>query len=106
MALGLLTASSITGLLFFTYCFHRPIRGDTGVALEILVGITALFYRRVVFPETYLSSFPASGVFLVFQVFFLILSAIAYRLSPFHPLSKYPGPLLAQCTSLYLTHTV
>lgn len=106
MVLGLLTASSITGVLFFTYCFHRPIRGDTGVALEILVGISALLYRRVVFSETYLNSFIASGVFLVFQVLFVILSAIAYRLSPFHPLSKYPGPLLAKCTSLYLTHTV
>ncbi|KAK0190218.1 cytochrome P450 [Armillaria mellea] len=106
MVLGLLIASFITGATFFTCCFHRPIRGDTGVALEILVGIVALFYRRAVFLETYLNSFIASGVFLVFQVSFLILSAIAYRLSPFHPLSKYPGPLLAKSTSLYLTHTV
>ncbi|KAF8998289.1 cytochrome P450 [Cyathus striatus] len=31
----------------------------------------------------------------------LIISILAYRLSPFHPLARYPGPLLARCTKFW-----
>ena len=34
----------------------------------------------------------------------LILVTLAYRLSPWHPLASYPGPLLARTTSLWLTY--
>lgn len=32
----------------------------------------------------------------------LAISTIAYRLSPFHPLAKYPGPLLWRVSSMGL----
>ncbi|KAF8989690.1 high nitrogen upregulated cytochrome P450 monooxygenase 2 [Cyathus striatus] len=38
----------------------------------------------------------------------LVSSTLAYRLSPLHPLYKYPGPILAKCTKLwgiYQTYT-
>ncbi|KAF9269320.1 high nitrogen upregulated cytochrome P450 monooxygenase 2 [Marasmius fiardii PR-910] len=38
----------------------------------------------------------------------LFSSIVLYRLSPLHPLSKYPGPVLAKCTKfwgMYQTHT-
>ncbi|KDR74133.1 hypothetical protein GALMADRAFT_250969 [Galerina marginata CBS 339.88] len=38
----------------------------------------------------------------------LIVSVLVYRLSPFHPLAKYPGPFLAKCTqfwSVYHSYT-
>ncbi|KAF9001083.1 high nitrogen upregulated cytochrome P450 monooxygenase 2 [Cyathus striatus] len=38
----------------------------------------------------------------------LVVSILAYRLSPFHPLSKYPGPTLAKFTKfwgVYQNHT-
>ena len=34
----------------------------------------------------------------------LVLTTLAYRLSPWHPLASYPGPLLAKTTSLWLTY--
>ena len=34
----------------------------------------------------------------------LILITLVYRLSPWHPLTPYPGPLLAKTTSLWLTY--
>lgn len=42
------------------------------------------------------------AVLLSFSVFFstLVTSIIVYRISPFHPLAKYPGPLLAKISRL------
>ncbi len=36
----------------------------------------------------------------------MIVLAVAYRLSPFHPLWKYPGPFLNKITSLAIMHMV
>ncbi|KAF9017609.1 cytochrome P450 [Hymenopellis radicata] len=36
----------------------------------------------------------------------MIVIAVAYRLSPFHPLWKYPGPFLCKVTSLATMHMV
>ncbi|KAF8989679.1 cytochrome P450 [Cyathus striatus] len=41
-------------------------------------------------------------------LFYLVSSTLAYRLSPLHPLYKYPGPILAKCTKfwgIYQTYT-
>ena len=43
------------------------------------------------------------GIALAFVVFHATLatSVILYRISPFHPLARYPGPLLAKITRWY-----
>jgi hypothetical protein len=43
------------------------------------------------------------AAFAVFSLSYWILLAlfvVAYRLSPFHPLAKYPGPLLSKISKL------
>ncbi|GJE85092.1 cytochrome P450 [Phanerochaete sordida] len=46
-----------------------------------------------------------AGIFLSFFVYYttLLVSIIIYRVSPFHPLARYPGPLLAKITRWYWT---
>ena len=34
----------------------------------------------------------------------IILYTIAYRLSPFHPLARYPGPLLCRVSKLWIAY--
>jgi O-antigen ligase len=43
---------------------------------------------------------------LVFAAYWscLVLFIIAYRLSPFHPLAKYPGPVLAKSSKFWAAH--
>lgn len=36
----------------------------------------------------------------------LTLSVIAYRLSPWHPLASYDGPLLARVTKWYMSYWI
>ncbi|KAH8093149.1 cytochrome P450 [Cristinia sonorae] len=43
---------------------------------------------------------------LAYQYLSLALATVAWRVSPFHPLAKFPGPLLNKMTSLKLAHMV
>jgi hypothetical protein len=47
---------------------------------------------------------PISAALNVFGIFWstLITSILVYRASPWHPLAKYPGPLICKLTEFYL----
>ena len=46
---------------------------------------------------------PLRSVGFAFALYYITLAAsiICYRLSPFHPLAKYPGPLPAKVSKLW-----
>ncbi|KAF9564495.1 cytochrome P450 [Agrocybe pediades] len=46
---------------------------------------------------------PLSDLLWIYPTYYLavLLSVCAYRLSPFHPLAKYPGPTILKITKLY-----
>jgi hypothetical protein len=47
-----------------------------------------------------------TGFLWTFTIYILtlIISVITYRLSPFHPLAKYPGPLFARISRLWWSY--
>ncbi|KAL5511138.1 hypothetical protein ACEPAH_4353 [Sanghuangporus vaninii] len=59
--------------------------------LSLLVGVPALpcYFLTTASESTWLATFLAYGLFYVT----LVLSIVLYRLSPVHPLGKYPGPI-------------
>ncbi|KAJ6567330.1 high nitrogen upregulated cytochrome P450 monooxygenase 2 [Mycena vulgaris] len=53
-------------------------------------------------------SSPRVAVLVAYTTFYgtLVMSVICYRLSPFHPLSKHPGPILAKLSKMWaIYHT-
>lgn len=41
-----------------------------------------------------------AGLWVVDHLVVLLMSTVAYRLSPYHPLARFPGPLLCRVTQL------
>ena len=57
-------------------------------------------------PLSYTVRSPYTALPLAFAVYWsgLLLFTLAYRLSPFHPLAKYPGPFLAKTSKWWAAH--
>lgn len=94
-------ATDITLQLAHLICHHIPpasLIAFASVILLVPIALTAF-------------SQPASPIAYVLQttaiyLFTLGVSISAYRLSPFHPLAKYPGPVLARISRLWATQSV
>lgn len=57
-------------------------------------------------PISYNVRSPYTSIPLAFATYWsgLVFFTLAYRLSPFHPLAKYPGPLLAKASKFWAAY--
>ena len=78
---------------------RRTVRGDHCL-LFYLLALSSLVYFSRFFPR-YLE---LSSVIRITVVYFgsLLVATVSYRLSPFHPLAEYPGPVIWRVSSLVL----
>ncbi|KAF9053068.1 hypothetical protein BJ165DRAFT_835792 [Panaeolus papilionaceus] len=81
-------------------------RGYTWLATELAIGIISFLCCAFALDQTFLASLALAPRLVQWHLIGLVVTALAYRLSPLHPLYKYPGPRVAKCTSLYMTHVV
>ncbi|KIJ45960.1 hypothetical protein M422DRAFT_29605 [Sphaerobolus stellatus SS14] len=56
------------------------------------------FTQELTFPTLFFQTFP---LITIIHLLSLSLSVIIYRLSPFHPLAKYPGPVICKITKFW-----
>ena len=70
------------------------------VHVLLLVGLPS--YVSTAFGP-YFTASPWLGIVLAFMIYYtmLISSIFIYRLSPWHPLANYPGPVLARISKLW-----
>ncbi|KAI0341085.1 cytochrome P450 [Trametopsis cervina] len=92
-------ASALAGFASWVVLNRHSIRGEYGLLIVIVA--PALLYYQI---RTYYAE-PALKITLEivgYYVLTLSLATVSYRLSPFHPLAKYPGPLWWRVSSLPL----
>ncbi|KAI0700471.1 cytochrome P450 [Cytidiella melzeri] len=87
------------GFISWILLNRHPIRGDHGVLLFTFV-FSLLYYQvRATYADIALRrTLEIAGSY----TFTLAAATVAYRLSPFHPLASYPGPLLWRISSVVL----
>nr|GAT50709.1 predicted protein [Mycena chlorophos] len=93
---GLVAASSAIGFGSHIY-FHRSEPHSANVAVPILVCIPPTLLLLLQLP------FSLGNLVAAYLAFLstLSMSIVMYRLSPFHPLAAYPGPMLGKATKLW-----
>ena len=69
--------------------------------VALLVVVPALLSLLLIDPLPALLAIPAT-----FATFYttLVSSIILYRVGPFHPLARYPGPLLAKVSKFWMAY--
>ena len=93
-----LTFLKFVHLLFKKYEFGPSNTVITSILLLGTPGISSILFLCQLSPSVALST-----AFLLFYLS-ILLWILLYRVSPWHPLAKYPGPFFAKATQLYLAY--
>lgn len=98
-------APVIAGLGAHLYCYLR----EPSTLLEMLtltIGAPSALALVAQYYGASSNGFRAGSYFAFTYLATLATSVIAYRISPFHPLAKHPGPLIAKVTRLWIFYKV
>ncbi|ETW79556.1 cytochrome P450 monooxygenase 23 [Heterobasidion irregulare TC 32-1] len=96
----------LAGFLTCIFLHKCPVRGDVALAIHmaILFGCYLIRFFDGYVERWQLLSDPLKTIFLHDSA--TTLTTIAYRVSPIHPLYRFPGPLIHKITSLQTAYIV
>lgn len=96
----------IIGSALLTHIYFKRYEPQSPIlALSILLGTpSSLLFLGAHAGRVPTTGLSTRGILETFVVYFatLIGSIAAYRISPFHPLAKYPGPLVAKLSKFWM----
>ena len=69
-------------------------RGDVGLVLELALGTIMYAYRRSVSGSSVGGAWAFAFGMVAYHYLALAIATILWRISPFHPLAKFPGYVL------------
>ncbi|EMD40439.1 hypothetical protein CERSUDRAFT_91160 [Gelatoporia subvermispora B] len=98
--------ATLGGLISTVYVHKSPIRGDVALVWEVALAATAYISKHSVEGCSAFASMAFALSFVLIHIGTIALATVLYRISPFHPLAKFPGPLINKVTSLRLAHVV
>ncbi|EKM57284.1 uncharacterized protein PHACADRAFT_254974 [Phanerochaete carnosa HHB-10118-sp] len=83
---------------YLVYKYFEP--NNLSAHVVLLLGVPALLVGRL---SPQLSFLQQAGAVIFYWSLILVFTA-TYRLSPFHPLAKYPGPTLGKLSRIYVAY--
>ena len=99
-------------------CIYRDTQATTQIVhlvfkrwepIKLRVVVPLLVFVPGLLSVLYMQHFGAlKGTILAFSAYYGVLcsSIVLYRLSPWHPMARYPGPMLAKFSKFYMVYIV
>ncbi|KDR69574.1 hypothetical protein GALMADRAFT_145320 [Galerina marginata CBS 339.88] len=94
------------GVLSTVFLHKKVIRGDVALVLEssLFLAVFAAYTTTLGIDAS--TSLRLSALAVVYHISTIVLTTVSYRLSPFHPLWSFPGPLINKATSFVIMYIV
>ncbi|KAI0667857.1 cytochrome P450 [Trametes maxima] len=90
------------GLASWLYLHRHTVRADRALALHLVLWTVLYTTLRLYVPSWAGHALYETLSFGATYLLALVFTTTVYRLSPWHPLAGYPGPLLCRISSLWL----